>query len=82
MKKLAALIESERFLETEEWDVETDETIECKELPENKTITLIKKIKNCKPFVGISILFLCISIILIGTVIYFCLKLKNNVLPY
>ena len=82
MRKLAALIESERFLEPEECDVETDEIIECKALPENKTITLTKKIKNCKPFVGISILFLCISIILIGIMIYFCLKLKNNVLLY
>ena len=76
MKKLAALIESE------ECDVETDEINECKALPENKTVTLIKKIKYCKPFVFINILFLCISIILMGIMIYFCLKLKNNVLPY
>ena len=37
---------------------------------------------DCKPFVTSSILFLCISIILIGIMIYFCLKLENNVLPY
>ena len=45
MKKLAA--ESERLLETEECDVETDEI-------KNKTITLIesKKIKDCKPFIA------------------------------
>ena len=88
MKKLAALIESEserfpeRFLKTEECDVETDGINECKTLLENKTITLIKKIRNCKPYVGVSILYLCISIILIGIMIYFCLKLKNNVLPH
>ena len=62
MKKLAALIE------TEECDVETDD----------KTVTLIKKIKDCKPFVTSSILFLCVSIILTGIMIYFYLKSKNN----
>ena len=44
MKKLTALTESEKFLETEECDVETDEiknVSECKAFPENKTITLI-----------------------------------------
>ena len=71
MKKLAALIEEE------ECDVETNEIIK------NKTITLIKKIENCKPFIGVSILFVCISVITTGTIIYFCLKSrKNNVLPY
>ena len=61
MKKLAALIE------TEECDVETDEiknVSECKAFPKNKTITLMKKVKDCKPFIGVSILFLCVSIIL------------------
>ena len=47
MKKLAALtFESERFLETEECDIETDEfknISECKAFPKNKTITLIKR---------------------------------------
>ena len=56
MKKLAALIQSE------ECDVETDKIVK------NKTMTLIKKINNCKPFVTSSILFLCISIILIGII--------------
>ena len=70
MKKLAALIE-------EECDVETDE------INKSKTVTLIKKIENCKPFVTLSILFVCVSIILTGLMIYFCLKSrKNNVLPY
>ena len=82
MKKLAALLKSERFLETEKCDVETDEITKFKAFPKNKTVTLIKSIKNCEPFFGVSILFLCISITLIGIMIYFCLKLKNNVLPY
>ena len=73
-----------RLINFEECDVETDKMkniSECKVFPENKT-TLIKKINNCKPFIGVSISFLCISIILIGITIYFYLKLKNNVLPY
>ena len=52
MKKLAVRIQSEseisletkRFLETEECDVETDKiknVSECKAFPENKTIILI-----------------------------------------
>ena len=80
MKKLAALIESE----TEECDIETDKiknVSECKAFPENKT--WIKKVKDCKPFIGVSILFLCASIILMGIMIYFYLKSKNNnVSPY
>ena len=84
MKKLAEL--TERFLGTEECDVETDEiknVSECKSFPENKTITLIKKVKDCKPIIGVSVLFLCVSIILTGIMIYFYLKSKNNnVLPY
>ena len=86
MKKLAALtVEFERFLETEECDVETDKIkniSECKAFPENK-ITLIKKVKDCNPFIGVSVLFLCVSITLTGIMIYFYLKSKNkNVLPY
>ena len=93
MKKLAALtksersLESERFLGVEQCDVETDEiknVSECKAFPENKTITLIKKVKDCKPFIGVSIFFLCVSITLTEIMIYFYLKSKNNnnVLPY
>ena len=90
MKQLAALTESERFLKTEECDVETDETknvSKCKAFPENKAITLIKKLKDCKPFIGVSVLFLCVSITLTGIMIYFYLKSKNNnnnnnILPY
>ena len=65
MKKLAALVE------TEECDVETDK---IKNVFINKTATLIKKVKDCKPFVTSSILFLCVSIILTGIMIYFYLK--------
>ena len=79
VKKLAAMIE------TEECGVETDEITnvsECKTFPKNKTKTLIKK-KNCKPFIGVSVLFLRVSKILTGIMIYFYLKSKNNnVLPY
>ena len=93
MKKLSALtesersLESERFLETEECDVETHKVknvSECRAFPENKTITLIKKVKDCKPFIGASVLFLCVSITLKGIMIYFYLKSKNNkiILPY
>ena len=79
MKKLTALTE------TEECDVENDKirnVSECKTFPENKAMTLIK---GCKPFIGVSVLFLCISITLTGIMIYFYLKSKNNnnnVLPY
>ena len=75
MKKSAALIE------TEECDVETDKirnVSQCKAFPENKTIALIKKVKDCKPFVGVTVLFLCVSITLTGIMIYFYLKSKNR----
>ena len=71
MKRLA------RLIQTEECDVETDE---IKSVYDNKK--LIKNIKNCKPFIVVSVLFLCVSIILIGIIVYFCLKSKNSVLPY
>ena len=80
MKDFAALIESERFLETEECNIETDKirnVSECKAFPENKRITLTKKVKDCKLFIGVSILFLCVSITLTGIMIYFYLKSKN-----
>ena len=68
MKRLAALtIESEIF------DVETDKiknVSKYKVFPKNKT-TLIKKIDNCQPFIGISILFLLVSLIFGGIIIIF-----------
>ena len=76
-------------VETEACDVEIDNiknVLECKAFPKNKTITLIKKVKDIKPFIGVSILFLCVLIALTGIMIYFYLKSKNNknnnVLPY
>ena len=78
MKKVTALIE--------ECNIETSEKIECKAFPEyieNKTIILIKKLKDCKLFVASSILFVRVSVITTGIMIYFCLKSRNNsVLPY
>ena len=65
MKKLAALVKSE------ECNIETDKT---KSVSENKTVTLIKKVKHCEPFIGVSILFLCVSIILTGIMIYFKIR--------
>ena len=61
-------------------------TEECKEITdikENKTVTLIKKIENCKPFVASSILFVCVSVISTGIMTYFYCKSRNNsILPY
>ena len=70
MKKAAALIEEE------ECDIEASEKMK------NKTVTLVKKIRNRKPFVASSVLLLCVSVIMTGTMNYFCLKSKNNVLLY
>ena len=40
-------------------------------------------VENCKPFVASSILFVSVSIMLTGIMIYFCVKSKSNdVLPY
>ena len=61
MKRLAALIESEKCDEIEN-------------VSKNKTLVLIKKIENCKPFIGVRVLFLCVSIILTGIMIYFKIK--------
>ena len=55
MKKLARLTESDKCdIESETDDIKN--VSECKSFPKNKTI--IKKVENCKAFVGISILFL------------------------
>ena len=69
-KKAAA----SKLITTEECDVEIDGIVQ------NKTTTLIKRIQNCKPFVASSILFVSVSIILTGIMIYFCLQ--SSVLPY
>ena len=66
-----------KLITTEECDVEIDGIVQ------NKTITLTKRTENCKPFVPLSILFVSVSIILSGIMIYFCLKSRNkDVLPY
>ena len=59
---------------------------ECKEiiddLPQNKTISITKQVENCKPFVASSILFVSVSMILTGIMIYFYVKTRNNdILP-
>ena len=55
-------------------------------IKENKTISIKEKkiipIKNCKPFVASSILFLSVSVIVTGLFVYFYVKSKSNVLPY
>ena len=60
---------------------------ECKEMVDNilnnKTISIMKQVGNCKPFVGLSILFVSVSIVLTGIMIYFHCKSRNrDVLPY
>ena len=75
MKKAAALIVKECK------EISNNIKNDC--IMRNKTVTLTKRIENCKPFVASSILFVCISIITTGIMIYFCLKSKNNnLLPY
>ena len=71
-KKTAVLIE--------EYNIETSKKIDCFE---NKTVTTVNKMENCKPFVISSILFVCVSVITTGIMIYFCLKYKNSsAFPY
>ena len=75
MKKLA------RLIQTEECNVETDKIKNIsKVFFKNKT--LIKKVENCKPFIGKRILFLCVSLIFGGIITHFYLKSKNNILPH
>ena len=77
-KKIAKLIS------TEKCDIETDKInnskiifkIEDLKLKVFKNNTLVKKIENCKSFIGISILFLLVSLIFGGIIIYL-LKSKS-----
>ena len=62
-------------------------TEECEEIiddiTQNKTISITKYVENCKRFVASSILFVSVSIILTGTMIYFYVKSRNgDILPY
>ena len=41
---------------------------------QNKTVSIIKYVENCKPFVALSILLVSVSIILTGIVVYFHVK--------
>ena len=60
-----------------------DECEEVADIKENKTISIIKQVENCKPFLASSILFVSVSAILTGILIYFYVKLRNrDVLPY
>ena len=53
------------------------------DITQNKIVSITKYVENCKPFVASSILFVPVSIILSGIMIYFCVKSRNNdVLPY
>ena len=68
--------------------MEEEEYKEITDIKEYKTSFIIKKvecysIENCKPIVASSILFVCVSIITAGIMIYFCLKSRNrDVLHY
>ena len=56
LRKAAALIE-------EECKEISDDINENNCIIQNKTVTLIKKVENCKPFVASNILFVCVSVI-------------------
>ena len=60
--------------------------LQADDIEQNKTVTFIKKvecIEDCKPFAASSILFVCLSVILTGIMIYFHCKSRNNsVFPY
>ena len=57
-----------------------DEIVDIKQ---NKKVLITKQIENCKPFVVSSILFVSVSIILTGIMIYFYVKSRNrDILPY
>ena len=57
-----------------------DEIVDIKQ---NKKVLITKQIENCKPFVVLSIIFVSVSIILTGIMIYFYVKSRNrDILPY
>ena len=52
-------------------------------ITQNKTVLISKHVENCKPFVASSILFVSVSLILTGIVVYFYVKSRQkDVLPY
>ena len=60
-------------LTTEEFEEIIDDTTT---ITQNKTIAVKELVENWKPFLASSILFLSVSIILTGIMIYFCVKSK------
>ena len=64
-----------KIISIEKCDIETDDINNNTKII-FKIKTLIRKIENCKPFIGISILFLLITLILDGIIIYL-LKAKS-----
>ena len=66
-----------KLISIEECDVETDKINNNTKINFLKSNTLIKKIKNCRHFIGISILFFLVSLIFGGIIIYL-LKSKNK----
>ena len=74
---------SAKLIVEEEYHVETNDIIQNKTISGNSKNLVIKRTENCKPFVASSILFVSVSIILSGIMIYFCVESKNkDVLPY
>ena len=61
-----------KLIVEEECDVETNDIIQ------NKTISIIKKVENCKPFVASSFLFVSVSVISTGIMVYFYCKSRNK----
>ena len=51
---------------------------ECEEIVDDnfnkKTVSITKYVENCKPYVASSILFVSVSIVLTGIMIYFYVK--------
>ena len=61
---------------------ECEEIIDSEAVSIKKTITTITTLDSCKPFVGSSVSFLSVSVILTGLLTYFYFKSKPNILPY
>ena len=60
-----------------------EECNEIVDIKQNKAISITKQVESCKPFVASSILFVSVTIILTGIMIYFYIKSKHrDFLPY
>ena len=62
-------------LTTEECEEIIDDTTT---ITQNKTVLITKHVENCEPFAASSILFISVSVILTGIVVYFYVKSKNR----